>query len=72
MCATSMDEAHHRRTGSGIGASVSVSAEMCLSMSNKAVIASTPNKQALINVLAEDMVKETSVLSMHKGMMTIE
>lgn len=54
---TTKDEAHRRRTGSHIGASVSVSAEMHLTMSKKAFLANTANKQALINLLAEDMVK---------------
>ena len=51
------DEAHHRRTGNDVGASVSVSAEMRLSMSKKVFLANISNKQALINLFAEVMVK---------------
>jgi len=51
------DETHRRRTGNDIGASVSVSAVMRLTMSKKAFLANTSNKQALINLLAEYMVK---------------
>ena len=42
------DEAHRRRTGNDIGATVLVSAEMYLTMSKKALLANTFNKQALI------------------------
>ncbi|KAK3713858.1 hypothetical protein QZH41_001887 [Actinostola sp. cb2023] len=52
------DEAHRHRTGNECGASVSVSAEMRLTMSKKAFLGNTSNKQALINLLASDMVKE--------------
>lgn len=51
------DETHRRRTGNDIGVSVAVSAEMRLTMSKKAFLANTSNKQALINLLAEEMVK---------------
>ena len=47
------DEAHRRRKGNDVGASVSVSAEMRLTMSKKAFLANESNKQAFINLLAE-------------------
>jgi hypothetical protein len=49
------DEAHGRRAGHDIGATVSVSAEMHLSMSKKAFLANDKNKQSLIYLLAEYM-----------------
>jgi len=52
------DEAHRHRTGNDVGASVSVSAEMRLTMSKKAFLGNTSNKQALINLLASEIVKE--------------
>ena len=54
---TTKDEAHHRRTGSDIADSVSVLAEMRLSMSKKAFLANTSNNQFLINLIAYDMIK---------------
>ena len=51
------DEAHRRRTGNEVGASVAVSREMHLTMSKEAFLANSSNKQDFINLLAEDMVK---------------
>ena len=53
---TTKDEDHHPKTRSDICVSVSVLAEICLSMSKKAFLANKSNNQALINLLAEDMV----------------
>ena len=52
------DEAHRRRTGTEVGACVSVSGEMRLTMTNKAFLGNGANKQALIYLLAEEMQKE--------------
>jgi len=51
------DEAHRRRKANDVGASVSVSAEMRLSMSKKAFLANPSNKQAFIYLLAGYLVK---------------
>ena len=61
------DEAHRRRIGNAIGATVSVSAEMRLTMSKKAFLANASNKQALINLLAEDLVKEEITVEHAEG-----
>ena len=53
--ASTKDETHRRRAGNDIGASVSVSADMRLTMSKKAFLANPSNKQALINLIAVDM-----------------
>lgn len=52
------DETHRRRTGYDVSASVAVSAEMRLTMNKKAFLANGSNKQALIQLLAAEMVKE--------------
>lgn len=51
------DEAHRKRTGNDVGASVSVSSEMRLTMSKKAFLSNERNKQALINLLLQEMSK---------------
>ena len=53
--ASTKDETHRRRAGNDIGASVSVSVDMRLTMSKKAFLANPSNKQALINLIAVDM-----------------
>jgi len=55
--ASTKDEAHRRRIGPDVGAAVSVSADMSLTMSKKAFLANTSNKQALINLLAQHMIE---------------
>ena len=52
------DEAHRRRTGTEVGACVSVSGEVRLTMTKKAFLGNSANKQALIYLLAEEMQKE--------------
>lgn len=49
------DEAHRKRSGVDVGASVAVSDEMRLSMKKKAFLGNGSNKQALINLLAGKM-----------------
>lgn len=61
------DEAHRRRTGHDIGAKVLVSAEMQLTMSKKAFLANESNKQALINLLAGEMVKSNIAVEHAEG-----
>ena len=56
--ASTKDEAHRRRTGNAVGAPVSVSKEMRLTMSKKTFLGNASNKQGLINLLAGEMVKE--------------
>ena len=51
------DEAHRKRTGNDVGASVSVTLEMRLTMSKKKFLSSERNKQALINLLSQEMSK---------------
>ena len=51
------DETHRKRTGNDVGASVSVSSEMRLTMSKKAFLSNERNKQALINLLSQEMSK---------------
>ena len=51
------DEAHRRRASNDVGATVSVTKEMCLTMSKKAFLGNTSNKQALIYLLADEMVQ---------------
>ena len=51
------DEAHRKRRGNDVGASVSVSSEMRLTMSKKAFLSNERNKQALINLLSQEMSK---------------
>ena len=51
------DEAHRKRTGNDVGASVSVSSEMRLTMNKKAFLSNERNKQALINLLSQKMSK---------------
>ena len=49
------DEAHHRRSSNDVGAKVSVTKEMRLTMSKKAFLGNSSNKQALIYLLADEM-----------------
>ena len=51
------DEAHRRRASNDVGATVSVTKEMCLTMSKKAFLGNASNKQALIYLLADEMVR---------------
>ena len=51
------DEAHRKRKGNNVGASVSVSLEMRLTMSKKTFLSNKRNKQALINLLLQEMSK---------------
>ena len=51
------DEAHRKRTGNDVGASVSVSSEMRLTMSKKTFLSNERNKQTLINLLLQEMSK---------------
>ena len=46
-----------KRTGNNVGASVSVSSEMRLTMSKKAFLSNESNKQALITLLSQEMSK---------------
>lgn len=46
-----------KRTGNNVGASVSVSSEMRLTMSKKAFLSNKSNKQALITLLSQEMSK---------------
>ena len=63
------DETHHHRTGNDVGAPISVSKEMGLTMNKKAFLGSVSNKQGLINLLAREMVKEgTPWNDMHVSM----
>ena len=55
--ATTKDETHGRRQGSEIGATVEVTRDRDLTMSKKAFLANPSNKQALIDLLSEDMQK---------------
>ena len=52
------DEAHRKRTGNDVGASVSVSSEMRLTMSKKTFLSIEKNKQALINLLSQEIVDD--------------
>ena len=52
------DETHRLRTGNDVGASVAVSVEMRLTMNKKAFLANGSNKQALVQLIAAEMVKE--------------
>ena len=47
------DEAHRRRMGNDIGATVMVSPEMHVTMTKKSLLANLSNKQAFISLLAE-------------------
>ena len=51
------DEAHRRRASNDVGATVSVTKEMRLTMSMKAFLGNASNKQALIYLLADEMVQ---------------
>lgn len=51
------DEAHCRRMGNDIGATVLVSPEVHVTMTKKSFLANPSNKQAFINLLAEQMTK---------------
>ena len=51
------DEAHRKRTGNDVGTSVSVSSGMRLTMSKKEFLSYERNKQALINLLSQEMSK---------------
>ena len=65
--ATTKDEAHRRRTGTEVGASVSVSLDMRLTMTKKAFLANGSNKQALIDVLAVEMAKADIIVKHSVG-----
>ena len=51
------DEAHRRRASNDVGTTVSVTKEMRLTMSKKAFLGNGSNKQALIYLLADEMVR---------------
>ena len=46
-----------KRTGNDVGASVSISSEMRLTMSKKVFLSNESNKQALITLLSQEMSK---------------
>ena len=51
------DEAHGRRMGNDVGATALVSPEVYVTMTKKSFLANPSNKQAFINLLAEQMTK---------------
>ena len=62
--ASTKDEVHRRRQGLEVGASVSVARDLQTTMSKKAFLANPSNKQALINLLSEDM-QESGISTVH-------
>ncbi|KAG0713878.1 hypothetical protein GWK47_015218 [Chionoecetes opilio] len=61
------DEAHRRRMGNDIGATVLVSPEVHVTMTKKSFLANPSNKQAFINLLAEQMTKADIAVEHAKG-----
>ena len=51
------DEAHRRRIGTDVGATVLVSPQMHVTMTKKRFLANASNKQEFIYLLAEQMIK---------------
>ena len=52
------DEAHRRRKGNEVGATIAISPEMRLTMSKKAFLGNEENKQSLIDLLDKEMEKK--------------